>query len=111
MNEGEVKAYEEDTGQIEEEIEEIEEEENITISLNAMYGSISSGTLRAKGLINGKDMKGQADRLGNALAILHSPIFVHPRLQCRSPVEMIHTTPLKIVLISLLEEIKAGWKK
>ncbi|KAL0458478.1 UNVERIFIED_CONTAM: Retrovirus-related Pol polyprotein from transposon [Sesamum latifolium] len=45
MNEKEIKAYEEDTGQVEEQTKEVEEED-VFVYLNAMCGSISSGTLR-----------------------------------------------------------------
>ncbi|KAL0284905.1 UNVERIFIED_CONTAM: putative mitochondrial protein [Sesamum angustifolium] len=51
MNEEEVKAYEEDIGQVERQIEEVEED--VFVSLNDMCGSIRSGTLRVKGQING----------------------------------------------------------
>ncbi|KAL2228965.1 UNVERIFIED_CONTAM: hypothetical protein Sindi_1876200 [Sesamum indicum] len=48
------KACEEDTCQVEEQTEEVEED--VSVSLNVMCESISSGTLRVKGQINGKDI-------------------------------------------------------
>ncbi|KAL2235733.1 UNVERIFIED_CONTAM: hypothetical protein Sindi_1305500 [Sesamum indicum] len=55
MNEEEVKAYEEDTGQLDTPTEEMEEED-VTISLHAMCESIWNGTLRIKGQINGREI-------------------------------------------------------
>ncbi|KAL0446034.1 UNVERIFIED_CONTAM: hypothetical protein Slati_1731300 [Sesamum latifolium] len=53
MNEEQVRAYEEENEQIEEQVEEAETED-VTLSLNAMCGNVSSGTLRIKGMVNGQ---------------------------------------------------------
>ncbi|KAL0355175.1 UNVERIFIED_CONTAM: hypothetical protein Sradi_3964400 [Sesamum radiatum] len=54
MNEEEVQPYEEENEQVEEQGEEAEIED-VTLSLNAMRGNVSSGTLRVKGMVNGKE--------------------------------------------------------
>ncbi|KAL0409740.1 UNVERIFIED_CONTAM: hypothetical protein Sradi_1908400 [Sesamum radiatum] len=51
----EVQAYEEENEQVEEQGEEAETED-VTLSLNAMRGNVSSGTLRVKGIVNGKEI-------------------------------------------------------
>lgn len=55
MSEEEEQAYIEDTGQTEQQVEDVETDD-ITISINAMSGSIGSNTLRVKGKVNGKDI-------------------------------------------------------
>lgn len=55
MSEEEERAYVEDTGEIEEQLEEVETED-MTVSLNAMSGNLDGNTLRFKGKVNGKDV-------------------------------------------------------
>ncbi|KAL0457801.1 UNVERIFIED_CONTAM: hypothetical protein Slati_0407300 [Sesamum latifolium] len=50
MSEKEAKVYEDDTGQLEEQTEE-EGTKDVTVSLNAMCGSVGNSSLRVNGLV------------------------------------------------------------
>ncbi|KAL2237277.1 UNVERIFIED_CONTAM: Retrovirus-related Pol polyprotein from transposon 17.6 [Sesamum indicum] len=56
MDEEEVKAYEEDTGQLERQVEEVEEDD-ASVSLHVISGKLSHGTMRVKGNVNGREIQ------------------------------------------------------
>ncbi|KAL0318287.1 UNVERIFIED_CONTAM: Retrovirus-related Pol polyprotein from transposon.6 [Sesamum angustifolium] len=55
LNEEEVQAYDEENEYMEEQGGEAEIED-VTVSINAMHGNVSAGTLRVKGMVNRKEI-------------------------------------------------------
>ncbi|KAL2249963.1 UNVERIFIED_CONTAM: Transposon Ty3-G Gag-Pol polyprotein [Sesamum indicum] len=91
MNEEEVKAYEEDNGQLEEQTEGVEEED-VTVSIHAMCESIGNGTLRIKGQVNGREIHILIDS-----GSTHS--FIDEKVVRALNLETEEVTPMKVSVV------------
>ncbi|KAL2245963.1 UNVERIFIED_CONTAM: Retrovirus-related Pol polyprotein from transposon [Sesamum indicum] len=101
MNKEEVKAYEEDTGQLEEQNEGTEEED-VAVSLNAICKKLSHGTMRVKGHVNGREIQILVDS-----GSTHS--FINEKLMKALDLKTEETTPMK-GLSSLIQSEHSSWE-